>query len=399
MVRSILQAKLRIKKGHDRRVRTGHLWIYSNEIDILEGEPINGELVDVYLFEGTYFGTGFYNKNSLISVRILNYSKIPDLKALLRQRFSQARALREHLYTGSTAYRLIFSESDMLPGLIIDRYNDTYVLQVNSVGMEANISSIVEILKADFGAKNIFSKHDAILRSHEGLNAEEKVYFGGKSTEIITDGNVRFEINFGTSQKTGFFYDQVENRRYIERFCNNKTVFDGFCNSGGFGLHALIAGARSVYFTDASAEQCEQVKQNIQLNGLPETVVEVKVGDIFDVLDALQAQGKKFDVVCIDPPAFAKSKKTIFTAIKGYEKLHRLALKILADDGILISTSCSHYMSEPEYQALINRSAQHGKQVLQLLYKAGAAPDHPKHAGMDETAYLKFLVLRKLRLS
>jgi 23S rRNA (cytosine1962-C5)-methyltransferase len=395
----ILQPKLRVKKGHDRRVRTGHLWLYSNEIDILEGEPVNGELVDVYLFEGTYFGTGFFNKNSLISIRILSYTKIPDLQVLFRQRFSQARALRDQLYPGSTAYRLIFSESDLLPGLIVDRYNDTYVLQVNSAGMEANLATIVDILTTDFGAKNIFSKHDAVLRSYEGLNSEEKVYLGEKAIELIADGNVRFEINFGTSQKTGFFYDQVENRRYIERYCKNKTVFDGFCNSGGFGLHALIAGARSVYFTDASSDQCEQVKRNLALNDFSEKVTEVKVGDIFEVLEVLHAQGKKFDVVCIDPPAFAKSKKTIFTAIKGYEKLHRLALKILADDGILVSTSCSHYMSEPEYQALINRSVQHGKEVLQLLYKAGAAPDHPKHAGMDETAYLKFLVFRKLILS
>jgi 23S rRNA (cytosine1962-C5)-methyltransferase len=265
--------------------------------------------------------------------------------------------------------------------------------------MESNIASIIDILVSQFGAKNIFSKQDATLRSYEGLGAEEKIYLGKKEPEIIADGKIRFEINFDSAQKTGFYFDQVENRQYIERFCAGKSVFDGFCNSGGFGLHALKAGAKSVFFTDASAEQTAQVLRNIELNDLEPSGVTIKTGDIFNVLEELSNQGRSFDVICVDPPAFAKSKKTIFTAAKGYEKLHRMAMRVLKNNGILISSSCSHYISEPEYQAIINRSTTLGKQVLQLIYKAGAAPDHPKHAAMDETSYLKFLVFRKLELS
>ncbi len=390
---------VQIKKGHDKRVKSGHLWLYSNEITLTAGEPENGDLVSVQLPDGNTFGIGFYNRNSLISLRLLSYSPFDSLGELFRSRLLSAQSLRERVFSGSKAYRMVFSESDLLPGLIIDRYNQTFVLQINSFGMEKNINVITDLLSTDFGAVNIFSKNDMNLRSMEGLPQIDTVYKGSALQEIITDGHLKFEINFQNSQKTGFFFDQVCNRQYMRKFCKNRRVFDGFCNSGGFGLHAMQAGARSVAFADASNEQLIQVSRNIAINELDPGSATVITGDIFESLEALHQAGEQFDVVMIDPPSFAKNKKNLFTALKGYEKLHRMALKILKDDGILATTSCSHHVSELEYQVLINRAAVGNKCNLQMLYKTGAAPDHPKHSGMDETAYLKFLVYRKTHLS
>ena len=387
-----MNPKAFIKKHHDKRIRNGHLWVYSNEIERIEGECSGGDIIDIHLADDSFFAKGFYNKHSLISLRILSYKKSKKLKDLFQERFQKAFELRNLLYPGKDSFRLVFGESDLLPGLIVDKYNSTFVLQVNSVGMERNIDIITGILKEDFNAKNIFTKSDSAFRKMEGLSEVDIIYSGAKEKEIISDGTVSFNVDFEASQKTGFYFDQTINRITASKLCSGKDVFDGFCNSGGFGLHALKQGAKSVTFADSSAEQLAQVRNNITLNSLSSDACHFHESDLFDLLEKLKSEDRSFDVVMIDPPAFAKNKKNIPTAIKGYRKLHKLAFGVIKGEGFLVTTSCSHHISESEFEDIINDAAVLSNRSLKLIHKASAAPDHPKLSSMPETAYLKFLI-------
>ncbi len=390
---------VKIKKGHDKRINNGYLWLFSNEIEHPPNEVINGEVVDIISPKDIFIGRGFYNRNSLISVRLVTNSKTELLTDLLQCRIRQANEFRNKVYSNRTAYRMVFSESDLLPGLIIDRYNSTYVLQVNSAGMELLLPSIVDILSRDFQAKSIFTMSEKSIRQFEGLDCNNTLLFGEQCSETIEVANIKYSIDFITGQKTGFFFDQAENRPYLDKLSKDCTVFDGFCNSGGFGLHAIKNGARQVVFADISQQQIDAAAGNIRLNGLKETNAEYFTDDVFDLLEKFNNDGRLFDIVIIDPPAFTKSKSKVQTALKGYERLHRLAIQALKQGGILVTTSCSHHVNEIEYQQAIQRAATRTGSILQLIHQAGAAPDHPKLGSMDETAYLKFLVYRKAYLS
>ena len=367
--------------------------MFSNEIGSIEESPENGDLVEVYDSKNNFLGTGFYNKNSLISVRILSKDKIVDLYNLFKRKLSSAVELRKIFYPSRESYRLVFSESDFLPGLIVDKYNNTFVLQIYSFGMDKNIELIIRILKEEFSAENIFTKNEAYFRKLEGLPAEDKIYFGNIKNEIIDDGALKYKIDFEVGQKTGFYFDQSDNRFFIERICRNKSVADLFCNSGGFGLHAARAGASSVTFVDSSSAEIGNAKYNYQLNNLKCTA-EFIAGDVFDFIKGCISQGKKYDLVILDPPAFAKSKKDLAPAKKGYEKLNRMGLQILNDRGYLVTSSCSHHLSKNEFIQIINSAAAKSGKNIQLLHFNGASLDHPELPGMNETSYLKFCIFR-----
>jgi 23S rRNA (cytosine1962-C5)-methyltransferase len=386
-------AKIHLKKNEEGRIRSGHLWIFSNEIGSIEGSPENGDLIETYDSRDNFLGSGFYNKNSLISVRILSKERIDDLSELLKQRLLSAQELRTTFYPFRNSYRFIFSESDFLPGLIIDKYNNTFVLQVYSFGMEKNIELIIKILKDDFAAENIFSKNEGYFRQLEGLVEEDKIYFGSMKTEIIDDGSIKYKIDFEKGQKTGFYFDQSDNRFFIEKICKNKNVADLFCNSGGFGLHAAKAGASSITFVDSSSSEIENTKNNFQLNEL-NAHSEFITSDVFDFLEKSISESKKYDVVVVDPPAFAKSKRNLNTAKKGYEKLNKLALQTLNEGGFLCTSSCSHHLSAEEFIRVLNVSASKAGKNIQLVHFNGASLDHPELPGMNETSYLKFGVFK-----
>ncbi len=386
-------SKIHLKRNEERRINSGHLWVFSNEIGSIEESPENGDLVEVYDSKNNFLGTGFYNKNSLISVRILSKDKIVDLYNLFKRKLSSAVELRKIFYPSRESYRLVFSESDFLPGLIVDKYNNTFVLQIYSFGMDKNIELIIRILKEEFSAENIFTKNEAYFRKLEGLPAEDKIYFGNIKNEIIDDGAIKYKIDFEAGQKTGFYFDQSDNRFFIERICRNKSVADLFCNSGGFGLHAARAGASSVTFVDSSSAEIGNAKYNYQLNNLKCTA-EFIAGDVFDFIKGCISQGKKYDLVILDPPAFAKSKKDLAPAKKGYEKLNRMGLQILNDRGYLVTSSCSHHLSKSEFIQIINSAAAKSGKNIQLLHFNGASLDHPELPGMNETSYLKFCIFR-----
>ena len=385
--------KIILKRNEDRRIRNGHLWVFSNEIDKIEEGIANGDLVFLLDSKSTLIGTGFYNKSSLIAVRILGTGKIEDLKEDFRKKLLNALKLRQELYPSGNSFRLSFSESDYLPGLIIDMYNNTFVLQVYSFGMEKNISLIVDILKEEFNAENIFSKNEDYFRTLEGLPTEDKVYLGEIKNELISDGAINYLINFDKGHKTGFYFDQRDNRFFIERLVNGKTVLDAFCNSGGFGLHAAKAGASKVTFVDSSAHEIESAKENFKLNNFT-AETEFIEEDVFNYLEKSAASGVKFDIVMIDPPAFAKSRKNIPTAKKGYERLNKLALQCVSNGGYLVTSSCSYHITRDDFISAISSASVKAGKSVQLVYFNSASMDHPKLPSMPETSYLKFGVFR-----
>jgi len=384
---------IHLKKNEERRIKSGHLWIFSNEIQNIEEAPKNGDLVEIYDSKNELLGCGFYNKNSLISVRILSRNKIDDLYELLKKRLDDAYQLRKTFYPEIESFRLVFSESDYLPGLIIDKFNDTFVLQVYSFGMQTHINKIVKILKEEYSAENIFTKNESYFRKLEGLSEDDEIYLGKAESVIVDDGSIKYKIDFEKGHKTGFYFDQSDNRFFIEQICNGSKVADLFCNSGGFGLHAAKAGASFVAFADSSASEIENVKTNILLNEI-KCPVEFEVKDIFDFLGQCISEKKKYDVVMLDPPAFAKNKKSLPKAKKGYEKLNRLAFQTVKDGGYLVTSSCSHHLAKDEFLKIINNAATRAGKKIQLLTFSGASKDHPQLSSMPETEYLKFLAFR-----
>lgn len=397
--------KVILKKNEERRIKNGHLWVFSNEVDRLESDDENiknidlkidsGELVQVFDSKNNFIGSGFYNPHSLITVRMIESSTEIDLNNLLKDRIIKAASLRKSIYPKRESYRLAFSESDYLPGLIIDKYNDTYVMQIYSSGMQKNIDVVVDVLKNEFAAKNIFTKNESYFRKMEGLPEEDSVYLGEMKDEIIDDGEVKYKVEFSSGQKTGFYFDQCDNREYFGKYCKEKSVLDCFCNSGGFGLHASLNGATSITFVDSSQREIESAKYNFGLNGFSNQNDFVNM-DVFDYLQQCIDQNKKFDIINVDPPAFAKNKKTLATAIKGYEKLNRLALQLLNTGGFLFTSSCSFHLKEDEFIGLLQSSANKASKKIQLVYFNNAALDHPSLPAMPETTYLKFALLRAL---
>lgn len=382
-----------LKKNEDKRILSGHLWIFSNEIAKFPESASNGDMVEVYDFKSNALGIGFFNKNSLITVRLISRNVSSDLRSLFYERIKTAYQLRKVFYPQRESFRLVFSESDFLPGLIIDKYNNTFVLQINSFGMQKEIHLITDILKSEFKAENIFTKNDFYLSKLEGLPEEDNIFAGKIGTEIIDDGFVKYRIDFNQSQKTGFYFDQSDNRFFIRNIVKDKSVVDVFCNSGGFGLHALSAGAKSVDFVDASVIEIENVKKNILLNKMGGEV-NYFINDAFEFLLEQENANKKYDIVMLDPPAFAKSKKSLPAAEKGYEKLNRLALQIVEDGGYLVTSSCSYHLKKENFMNCINRAAAKAEKLVQLLHFNEASLDHPKLPAMEETSYLKFAVFK-----
>ncbi|MGE5431086.1 MAG: class I SAM-dependent rRNA methyltransferase [Syntrophomonadaceae bacterium] len=386
-------AQVYLRKNEEHRLRHGHLWVFSNEIAKLEGEAQNGDLVELYDYKSNFLGTGFYNKNSLIAVRLLSRAKIEDLEDFFKEMIHKAYDLRKSLYPRRDSFRLLFSESDFMPGLIIDKYNNTFVLQVYSFGMQKNIDKIVSVLKTGLGAENVFSKNEAYFRRLEGLAEEDTVYLGSNKSEVISDGAVSYRIDFEAGHKTGFYFDQADNRSFIERISEGGTVIDAFCNSGGFGLHAAKAGAKAVTFLDSSQAEIENARGNFQLNKMTQKA-DFVTGDVFDVFMSMLNEKKKFDLVMVDPPAFAKNKKSLPVAQKGYEKLNRMALGLVEEGGYLVTSSCSHHLNRDSFIQILNSAAQKAGRQVQMIHFSGASLDHPRLPSMEETAYLKFAVLK-----
>jgi 23S rRNA (cytosine1962-C5)-methyltransferase len=380
---------LRLKRNEDRRLHAGHLWIFSNEVDTHQ-TPLSkfqpGELVRVLAHNDRALGLAYVNPKSLISARLLETWHLPDA-AWLARRIRTALSLRERLYP-KPYYRLVYGESDGLPGLVVDRYGAACVVQIGTAGMEMLKSQIVEALEQVLRCESLLFKNDGALREMEGLPSYVETAKGriDECGMVIEDG-LEFQAPLAEGQKTGWFFDQAANRRALEKYVRKGArVLDAFSYVGAWGVRAARGGAREVLCIDSSAAALELAEKNAQRNGVHLGTVK---GDAFDVLEDLAKKGSRFDVVIIDPPAFAKRKKEQPKALAAYKRLNQLALRVTANDGILVSCSCSHHVTADDLLDAIAKAARGADRQLQILEMGGQAPDHPVHPAIPETRYLK----------
>jgi 23S rRNA (cytosine1962-C5)-methyltransferase len=380
---------LRLKRNEDRRLHAGHLWIFSNEVDTAQSPLVKfkaGELVRVLAHNDRALGLAYVNPQSLIAARVLETWKIPDA-AWLAARIRVALALRERLYP-KPYYRLVYGESDGLPGLVIDRYGSACVVQIGTAGMEQLKPKIQEALSQVLRCDAVLFKNDGSAREMEGLPSYVEAAKGSfdKPAVVIEDG-LEFQAPLAEGQKTGWFFDQSANRRALSKYVRKGArVLDVFSYVGAWGVRAAHHGASEVTCVDSSASALELAAANAERNALK---VATRKGDAFDVLEDLAKQGARFDIVVIDPPAFAKRKKDLPKALAAYKRLNQLALQVIASDGILVSCSCSFHVSAEELQDAIAKAARGAEKHLQILEMGGQAPDHPVHPAIPETRYLK----------
>ena len=389
--------ELRLKPREERRIAGGHLWIFSNEVDtartpLTAFEP--GALCRVLAGNDRFLGFAYVNPHALICARILG--RDPGLapgKSLLVRRLQVALALRERLYA-QPFYRLVYGESDGLPGLVLDRFGDVLVGQIGTVGMEAMKPAILAALDKVIKPTTVIWKNDSGARELEGLPSYVETAMGPSVTEAIVEENgVRYLVPMGQGQKTGWFYDQSYNRQALLKYVHGARVLDVFCYLGAWGLAAARAGAREVLCVDSSAPALELLQRSVLANGLQD-VVRSERADAFDALAALRAAGEKFDVVIVDPPAFIKRRKDLPKGQAAYRKLNQQAMQVLARDGILVSCSCSHHLGQDDLIATLQQAARHVDRFAQLVEVGGHAPDHPIHPAIPETRYLKSLFCR-----
>ena len=386
--------ELRLKPHEERRLRAGHLWVYSNEVDIVK-TPLAGvapgtlcRLVDS---RNKPLGLAYVNPHTLLAARLLTSKADAVIDgAWFARRIQSARVLRERLYA-QPYYRLVYGESDGLPGLVIDRYGEVCVVQIATAGMEKFKLDIVEGLKRALAPAGILFRNDVGMRETEGLPASIEEVGDVPDTVTIEEAGVRFEIPIKTGQKTGWFYDQRSNRDALARYAPGKTVLDVFSYLGGWSLRALKAGATSALAIDSSASALEGAARNAALNGLQ---LETIKGQALDTLRELRTQPRRFDVVIVDPPALIKRKKDLETGSAHYGALNKTAIELLAPEGILVSCSCSHHLDADALQRILLRESRSAGRRLQILEQGAQGPDHPVHPAIPETRYLKAFFCR-----
>lgn len=381
-----------LKPREERRLRHGHLWVFSNEIARIEGDAGPGALVRVVASHGVPLGVGIYNPHSLIAVRLTARGDEPLDIDWFRDRVRRALALRGQLFPEGRTYRLLHSESDGVPGVIADRFDRVIVVQIASLGMEMRRQLLYDALMEIDGIAGIVERNDHALRGLEGLPSYVGVARGEADPQIVDDGYLRYHVDPLGGQKTGFYLDQRENRIAMRRFMPGARVLDLFSNQGGFALHAMHAGAASVVAVDSSAAAVAEIAANRTLNGLGP--IDARVSDVFAELHELRASDASFDVVIADPPPFARSKKNVAAARKKYVELFTLSLSVLAPGGTAFLATCSHHITRDTFLEMLRESLFKARRRAIILEERGASPDHPVHPSMPETAYLHGVIVK-----
>lgn len=374
-----------------RRARQGSPWIFSSEIrmDAAAKAITPGAVVNVRGEDGRDLGTGYFNPKSLIAVRLLADACDTAVDAdFFAARLARARALRDALYD-KPFYRLIHAEGDGLPGLVIDRFDDTVTVQIGTAGMERQRDAILAALDATLAPKTVILRADAPSRTLEGLDSYVTLAKGQGTRIAVEENGTRYIADLAEGQKTGWYYDQRENRAFIAHLVKGKSVLDGYSYTGGFGLAAAKAGAKEVVCLDSSAPALALAEESARANGV--TIQAVKA-DVFTELERLKAAGETFDIVLADPPPFVKSKKDLEPGAKAYRKLARLAADVTAPGGLLMVASCSHNIPPDRFAAECAQGLLRTGRAATLIRSAGAGPDHPVHPLLPESAYLKALV-------
>lgn len=384
--------KVYLKKKIAPRIANGHPWIYGNEVDRVAGEPAAGDLVEVRYSDGKFAGIGYINPKSQILIRLLTRRpETVDGNFFLR-RIQAAWNYRKKIgYTENC--RLVFGEADELPALIIDKFNDYFVLQTLSLGMDKWKPAIVNALNEIFAPRGIYERNDVPVRTLEGLEQQKGFLSAPFDTNIIIRENgLKFHVDLENGQKTGYFLDQQDNRRAIQHIVKDAEVLGAFTYTGTFEIHAAHYGAKSVLGIDISEQAVEQANKNAALNGL-EKIAHFEAMNAFDVLKDWGKEGRQYDVVMLDPPAFTKSRDSIGKAVTGYKEINLRGMKLLRNGGFLVTSSCTNLVPPDLFLETIHMAAKDArKKIRQVTFNAQAA-DHPVIWGMDNTNYLKFLII------
>jgi len=386
--------RISLKPRREARLLRGHPWVYAGEIEKIDGSVGPGEIVDLLDARGAFLARGYFNPHSQIRVRVLSYEREPIDEGFFRRRLQQAIDRRSFLSIPSDAYRLVYSEADLLPGLILDRYGSYLVVQFLTFGIDLRQATILSLLGELLSPKGIYARNDLSIREKEGLPLGKGVLWGEVPKQVrVQEGDLSFWVDVKEGQKTGFFLDQRENRLALRGLCQVRRVLDCFCYSGAFSLQAAHFGASSVLGLDISEFAVGLAQENARLNGL-EGRCHFRTGNAFDELRALERKGEGFDLIILDPPAFTKSKQAIEPALRGYKEINLRALKLLGSGGILLTCSCSYHLSPELFLQMLEEAAADAGQRVHLLESYTQAPDHPILLGVPETHYLKCAILR-----
>ncbi len=392
-------ASVILKKGEGRTLKAGGMWVYDNEIASVRGSYTNGDIVSVEDFDGYFMGYGYINTRSKITVRLMSRRKEHVIDhAFLERRIRDAWNYRRQTIDTSCC-RIVFGEADFLPGIVIDKFSDVLVVESLTLGidlMKRELTDIlISVLKEDgILIRGVYERSDAKVREQEGMERFKGFITKPFDTKVqIEENGVKYIVNVEDGQKTGFFLDQKNNRRAIRPLCPGKKVLDCFTHTGSFALNAGMAGAASVLGVDASMTGIAQAEENARLNGL-EDRVRFQCADVFELLPELEAQGERYDLVILDPPAFTKSRSSVKNAVKGYREINLRGMRLVNDGGYLATCSCSHFM-EPELFAKTIREAAHGahKRLRQVEFRTQAC-DHPILWAADTSYYLKFYIFQ-----
>lgn len=381
-----------LKKNEEKRILNGFPWVYANEVYKIEGKDKQGSVARVQAFDGRFVGIGFINHLSKILVRILSLKdEIVDEDFFRRRIRNAAEYRRESGYSDN--YRAVFSESDYLPGLIVDKYGDYLSVQFLSLGMEIRKETIIKLLAEEFSPKGIYERSDVPVRLKEGLEERKGYLYGGEFDTVveIEENGVKMLVDLENGQKTGYFLDQKENRDNVKHYVKCRTVLDCFCNVGGFSMCAVKYGASEVTAVDISESALDIVKRNAALNGFSVNTVQA---DVFEYLRKMRREKKKFGVVILDPPAFTKTADTVKQACKGYKDINVQGLKITEKGGYLITCSCSQHLSVQNFLDVIKESVFESGVSAKLVEFRTQSKDHATLIGTEQSLYLKVAVLR-----
>lgn len=381
-------------KGEDKRVRAGHPWIFSNEIRELQGEKVPGAAAEVFDFTGRFIGTGYYNPSSLIAVRLLthHHANIDDT-SFFRQKIVKALAYRRLIYPELESFRVVYSEGDFLPGLIVDKYGDWLAVQFLTKGIDARREQITSSLLEIFSPRGIVARNDTGSRTLEGLDERVEILHGDVPEIIeVEEHGLHFAVDILKGQKTGHFFDQKENHLLLKGISAGRDVLDCFCYTGSWGLHAAFFGAASVTFVDVSERALTLARRNVAVSGLT-TPMRYESNDAFELLRSIKSSGITYDIVILDPPAFVKNRKALKEAEKGYLTINRRAMELLREGGYLITCSCSYHMGREMFRDLLVKAARLAGREMRIIESRAQALDHPVLLAVPETEYLKcFLV-------
>ncbi len=385
--------KLKLKKYSEKRIRNNYLWIFSNEIENLPKELPAGTIVEIEDNRGHNYGIAFFNPNTLIAARLLLTKESCNFD-FFQKRIANAYSIRQSLFPNQDNYRLIYAESDYLPGLVVDKYGDYLAIQILSAGIEHNKELILDaLLSVVPNVKGIIEKSKSRLRQIEGLEEYEGILWGEiPEFIIINENNVKLNLNLQSGQKTGYFLDQKVNRQYLQTIAKDKTVLDCFTNQGGFALNAAKAGAKYSLGIDSSQEAIDLATNNAEINNLKN--IEFLKAEVVKFLENEVQSERRWDIIVLDPPSFAKNRKSIPVALHGYQKINKLAMQCLKEDGILVSSSCTQVVDEANFLDCINTAASKTGKQLQTIFRGSQSPCHPILLSMSETNYLKFYAFR-----